>query len=131
MLSIYLPACRLNDSDGYKAARQVTFSIFKVSMLKHRMKVVWQSIKQHPTSVIFYIIYCLLWYSTYGLIFHPMREGGLLVLAGIFTAIVFIIISLVNASQTNNYKFYLWLIVFIVIPVVIEFCLSSMQVQLK
>jgi len=95
------------------------------------MNAALQSIKRHPFSVIFYIIYCLLWCNTYTLIFHPMKEGGLLVLAGAFTAVAFILISLVNAYQTNNYKFYWGLIALIVIPVVIEFYLSSMQVQLK
>ena len=60
-----------------------------------------------------------------------MKEGGLLVLAGIFTAIAFIAISLLNAYQSDEYRFYFWLIALIIIPVVIELCLSSMQVQLK
>jgi hypothetical protein len=75
------------------------------------MNAIWQSIKQHPVSVSFYIIYWLLWYNAYGVIFHPMREGGLLLLAGVFTAVVFIAISLINAYSNNDYKFYLLLIV--------------------
>jgi hypothetical protein len=95
------------------------------------MKPFWQSIKQHPFSVFFYIIYCLLWCNAYSIVFHPMREGGLLMLTGFFTAIAFILISLINIYQTNHYKFYCWLIALIIMPVVIAFCLSSMQVQLK
>jgi hypothetical protein len=95
------------------------------------MSVIWQSIKQHPFSVFFYIIYCLLWCNAYSIFFHPMREGGLLVLAGFFTAVAFIAISLLNAYQSDEYKFYLWLIALIVIPVIIAFYLSSMQVQFK
>ncbi|MGY4538512.1 hypothetical protein ACVW0P_002932 [Mucilaginibacter sp. UYNi724] len=54
-----------------------------------------------------------------------MLEGGLLVLAGIFTALSFIAISLHNAYQTDEYKFYLRFIAFIVVPVMLEFLLNS------
>jgi hypothetical protein len=88
------------------------------------MKAVWQSIKQHPFSIFFYIIYCLLWGNAYSIFFHPVREGGLFAIAGVFTSVVFVAISLHNAYQTDEYKFYLWLIAFIALPVIIEFFLN-------
>jgi hypothetical protein len=88
------------------------------------MNAAWQSIKQHPFSGFFYIIYCLLWGNAYSLFFHPMREGGLFAVAGFFTAIVFIAISLLNAYQTDEYTFYLWFIAFIALPVIAEFFLN-------
>lgn len=92
------------------------------------MKQVLQSIKQHPYSVFFYLIYCWLWYGTYIIILHPIKDGGLLVFSGMLTAMLFIIVSLLNAYHSKQYKFYLWFIVFIVIPVAIAFYLGNMQV---
>ncbi len=81
------------------------------------MKRTWQNIKQHPVSVFFYIVYTLLWYNTYQSGKHHITDGGLLGLAGVFTAIVFIIICLINAFNTKSYRFYFWLIFFIIIPI--------------
>jgi len=94
---------------------------------KTSMKQVLQSIKQHPYSVSFYLIYCWMWYGTYKVILHPIRDGGFLVFSGMLTAMLFIIVSLFNAYHSNQYKFYLWVIGFIVIPVAIAFYLGCTQ----
>jgi L-cystine uptake protein TcyP (sodium:dicarboxylate symporter family) len=84
------------------------------------MKAILQNIKKHPTSIIFYVIYAFLWRIALIPAKKDEPDGGLLGLAGFFTAIVFIIISLVKAIHTKD-QYYVWLILFIVAPVVIGF----------
>ncbi len=87
---------------------------------------------KYPTSIIFYLIYIFLfvmsfisdWKYQQEIIHnHGVRIGGvrefnaLLLLYPI--AIVFIIVSSANALRKENNKFYLWLIAFIIIPLVV------------
>ena len=89
-------------------------------------------ISKHPVSIIFYLIYLSLFvlsfisdwnYQQEIIRNHGVRVGGvrefnaLLLLYPI--AILFIIISSVNALHKENNKFYLLLIAFIIIPLVI------------
>ena len=84
------------------------------------MKLALPPFTKHYASYTFYIIYTFMWFSTY-LSIPKLRhepDGGIVPLFGMFTAIVFIIISIINAiiRSKNQRKFYLWLIVFIILP---------------
>jgi len=62
----------------------------------------------------------LLWIDTWRTLpkWRHELDGGLIPLFGMFTAIVFIIISILNAifRSKDQRKFYLWLILFIILP---------------
>ncbi len=84
------------------------------------MKSVLALVKKHPTSIIIYLVYAFLWYNTLKPVEKQMTDGGLLGLAGLFTAFVFITVSLIKAIRTKD-QYYYWLILFIIAPVVIAF----------
>lgn len=82
---------------------------------------IWYIIKKHPFSIAFYLFYAFMWYRTSQVFKLHIIDSGLLGVAGVFTAIIFIVISLLNAYFTKSYKFYLCLIVLIIIPAVVVF----------
>jgi hypothetical protein len=57
-----------------------------------------------------------MWYRTFQINKLHILDGGLLDLAGGLSAIIFIIVSLFNAFRTKAFKFYLCLIVLIIVP---------------
>ena len=83
-----------------------------------QMKALFKSLKKHPGSIIFYLINVFLWYQTLHVNKVHSLDGGLVGVFGFFTAIIFIIISLIKAIRTKD-QYYLWLILFIVVPLVI------------
>jgi hypothetical protein len=126
----------LNDSEGSKAERKVTFSIFQVSMLKRSMKAIWQSIKQHPIPVICYILYLLICCGAINsalnfsneMKHHPERSGienggesaGLSGFFICFISFIFLIACIIRGSSKNgDSSFYLWLGLAVLIPMVI------------
>jgi len=84
------------------------------------MKISLPPFKQRFISYTFYVIYTLLWVNTIKITPSLRHEpdGGLVMLFGFFTAIIFIIITILNAifQGKDQTKFYLWLILFIIIP---------------
>lgn len=90
-------------------------------------------ISKYPVSITFYLIYLSLcifffisdWNYHHEIIRnHGMRIGGVreangLVLILYPMAIVLILVSLINALQKEDNKFHLWLIAFIIVPLVI------------
>ncbi len=84
------------------------------------MKLVLPPFKKHFVSYTFYIIYTLLWLQTWRITptLRHVPDGGLIALFGIFTAIAFIMITILNAifRSKDQRRFYLWLIVFIILP---------------
>ena len=91
------------------------------------MRNFWHGVKLHPFSAFFYIIYCLLWCNAYSIVLHPVLEGGLFIVVGFFTAILFSAISLLNAFENNEYKFYLRFIAFLALPVLVVFPLDYLH----
>ena len=91
------------------------------------MKIDWQEFKKHPVAIIFYLIYFLIFISSvntelnfkrilienHGKWPYGVREwdGGLLILF----AIIFSIVIIVNAAVSKRPRFYLWLLLFIII----------------
>jgi len=92
------------------------------------MKNVLPPFKKHFVSYTFYLIYVLCWLDTWRM--EPKLryelDGGLVVMFGFLIAILFTLITTLNTifRSKEQTKFYLWLIVFIIIPPAI-FILSS------
>jgi len=84
------------------------------------MKLALPPFRKHYASYTFYVIYTLMWFHTWQTTPQLRNEfdGGLVALAGVFTAVIFIIISILNAifRGKDQRRFYLWLIVFIILP---------------
>jgi hypothetical protein len=83
------------------------------------MKLALPPFSKHYASYTFYCIYILMWFDTWRSIPKLRHEldGGLVPLFGVFTAIAFIIISILNAifRSKDQRRFYLWLILFIIL----------------
>jgi uncharacterized membrane protein (GlpM family) len=84
------------------------------------MKLALPPFSKHYASYTFYVIYILMWFLMWLMIPQLKHEldGGLIPLFGMFTAIAFIIIGILNAifRIKDQRKFYLWLILFIILP---------------
>ena len=84
---------------------------------------------KHFGSYTFYVIYTLMWLDTWRITptLRHVQDGGLIALFGIFTAIAFIIISILNAifRSKDQRKFYLWLILFIALPPIAFIMINS------
>ena len=84
------------------------------------MKLALPPFRKHYASYTFYCIYVLLWIDTWRTLPKLRHEldGGLVALGGVFTAVIFIIINILNAifRSKDQRKFYLWLILFIILP---------------
>jgi hypothetical protein len=93
------------------------------------MKLALPPFTKYYASYTFYFIYALMWSQTWRImpqLKHDL-DGGLIPLFGVFTAIAFIIISILKAifRSKDQRKFYLWLILFIILPPVAFILMNS------
>ncbi len=86
----------------------------------HLMENILHSLKKHALSITFYLIYDFLWYTTLKPVEKRMTDEGSLGAAGIFTSLIFIILSFIKALRTKD-QYYPWLILFVDLPVIIAF----------
>jgi hypothetical protein len=92
------------------------------------MKITLPPFNKHFASYTFYVIYILIWLQTWRITPQLKHEldGGLVFLCGVFTAVIFIIISILNAifRTKDQRRFYLWLILFTILPPVVFIILN-------
>ncbi len=86
----------------------------------HVIENILHSLKKHALSITFYLIYDFLWYNTLKPAEKRMTDEGLLGVAGIFTGLIFVIMSFIKALRTKD-QYYLWSILFVALPVIIAF----------